>query len=312
MTKIKLLLSLLVLLTAFSCKNIGFKKTKSGTEYKIYSNGKGQTPVKHGVFLKVHNSVSYNDSSLFSSFGGPANYSSFDTSRGKDEIFELLGTMKEGDSLVFYQSYEVLNKLYPNGLPDFIKKGGKLKTAIKIEKVFTKGPEEVQADEKKELDAFKNRQLADIEKYLALKKINARKINNNVFVEIQSEGTGPAADSGKIVGIKYSGMNFEGKYFDSNVDTTKQFQKHDLQTLYFASKQGGVIPGMLEGITEFKVGSKGRIFIPSILAYGPQGSPPAIKPNENLIFEVEVVEVKDQPAQPAMPSMPQGQVQEPK
>ena len=62
---------------------------------------------------------------------------------------------------------------------------------------------------------------------------------------------------------------------------------------------------MLEGITLFKVGSKGKMFIPSLMAYGPQGMPPAIKPNENLIFDIEVVEVKDKPATPQQPEMPQ-------
>ncbi|MEN9952036.1 MAG: hypothetical protein RLZZ520_304, partial [Bacteroidota bacterium] len=37
--------------------------------------------------------------------------------------------------------------------------------------------------------------------------------------------------------------------------------------------------------------------------YGPQGNPPAIKPNQNLIFDVEVVEVKDLVRAP-MPQMP--------
>ena len=39
------------------------------------------------------------------------------------------------------------------------------------------------------------------------------------------------------------------------------------------------------------------MYVPSTLAYGPQGNPPVIKPYENLIFEIEVVEVKEAPAQ---------------
>jgi FKBP-type peptidyl-prolyl cis-trans isomerase len=118
-----------------------------------------------------------------------------------------------------------------------------------------------------------------------------------VYVEIQTAGTGPAADSGKLVGIKYTGYKLNGDFFDSNVDSTKQVQKHGLDPFYFVAKQEGAIVGMLDGITRFRQGSKGRIFIPSILAYGPQGNPPTIKPNENLIFDIEVVEVKDLPQQ---------------
>jgi FKBP-type peptidyl-prolyl cis-trans isomerase len=69
----------------------------------------------------------------------------------------------------------------------------------------------------------------------------------------------------------------------------------------------GAIQGMLEGITVFNEGGKGRLFIPSVLGYGVQGSPPAIKPYENLIFEVEVTSVKDAPQQQGMPQMPMPQ-----
>jgi FKBP-type peptidyl-prolyl cis-trans isomerase len=160
-------------------------------------------------------------------------------------------------------------------------------------------------DYRKEIELFKTKEMAAIEKYLSNKKINAVKVNNNVFVQIETEGTGARADSGKLVGVKYSGYNFDGKYFDSNTDTTRQLQKHPLETFFFTSKQEGAIQGMLEGITLFKVGSKGKMFIPSLMAYGPQGMPPAIKPNENLIFDIEVVEVKDKPATPQQPEMPQ-------
>jgi len=61
---------------------------------------------------------------------------------------------------------------------------------------------------------------------------------------------------------------------------------------------------MLEAITYFNQGSKGRMFIPSILGYGPRGNPPAIAPNENLIFDIEVVEVKDVPQQQQQNPMP--------
>jgi hypothetical protein len=47
------------------------------------------------------------------------------------------------------------------------------------------------------------------------------------------------------------------------------------------------------------------MFIPSSNGYGAQGSPPAIKPMENLIFDIEVLEVKDLPKAPPA-NMPPG------
>jgi len=44
-----------------------------------------------------------------------------------------------------------------------------------------------------------------------------------------------------------------------------------------------------------KKGGKWEIFIPSNLAYGQQGRPPVIGPNEVLIFTVELIDIQKQP-----------------
>lgn len=294
-----MLLTVASAILAGSCKNIGYDKSKSGLEYKIFSDGKGRE-LKTGDFVKFDYKITYKDSLINSSYEFLPGYDQVDSVGRYHDFSEILTQMKVGDSAVTFQLYDSLVTRNQFGLPPYFKKGEKQKMTIKILDAFSDRDTAI-ADYQSEIENFKNIELAKIEKYLQQNNISATKVNNNVFVEIQSKGTGPVADSGKLVGIKYTGYNFNGKFFDSNVDSTKQTQKHGLEPFYFVSKQQGAIPGMLEGITQFNQGTKGRIFIPSILAYGPQGSPPAIAPNENLIFDIEVVEVKEAPQAPAGP-----------
>jgi FKBP-type peptidyl-prolyl cis-trans isomerase len=300
MKKTMLLLTVMSALLVSSCKNIGFEKSKTGMEYKIFGEGKGKQ-LKKGDFVKFDYKITYNDSLINTSYNFIPGYDEVDSVGRYHDFSEVLTKMKVGDSLVCFQFVDSLATQNQFGMPPYMKKGGKQKMTIKVLDAF-EGRELAVTDYQNEIDDFKNTELKVIEKYLATNKIIARKIDDKVYVEIQTEGTGPVADSGKLVGIKYTGYNLEGKFFDSNVDSTKQIQKHDMQPFYFVAKREGAIAGMLEAITQFKQGSKGRIFIPSILGYGPQGNPPAIKPNENLIFDIEVIEVKDVPQQPAGPN----------
>jgi FKBP-type peptidyl-prolyl cis-trans isomerase FklB len=60
----------------------------------------------------------------------------------------------------------------------------------------------------------------------------------------------------------------------------------------------GVIPGWTEALEKMKVGSKWNVYVPSNLAYGPNGRPPLVGPDETLVFEVELLDVKARPAPP--------------
>jgi peptidylprolyl isomerase len=98
------------------------------------------------------------------------------------------------------------------------------------------------------------------------------------------KGKGRRAKKGDKVTVKYVGVAFStGQQFDASWD------RH--QTFPFTLGQGMVIPGWDQGIPGMRKGGRRMLTIPPDLAYGPSGSPPAIGPNETLIFIVDMVKV---------------------
>jgi FKBP-type peptidyl-prolyl cis-trans isomerase FkpA len=300
MKKAMQLIILASVIMAWGCSEIGYKKTKNGLQYKIISGGKDQK-LKVGDIIKFNMMASYNDSTIYSTYTFVPTYAKVEATSANYDFRDFLQEMNVGDSAVMLQAIDTMLKTNP-GLPKTFKPGTSVKVGIKVLSILPGGEKELSADYSKEMEHFKNGEMAQIERYLTDNKIKAEKLSDLVYVEIQQQGSGPKADSGKYVGIKYTGSFLgSGKAFDSNMDSTKQTQKHDLSPYYFVSKQQGAIAGMLIGITAFNQGGKGRMFIPSVMAYGNQGMPPAIGPNEKLIFDIELVDVKD--STPRMPGM---------
>jgi peptidylprolyl isomerase len=53
-----------------------------------------------------------------------------------------------------------------------------------------------------------------------------------------------------------------------------------------------VIAGWDEGVAGMRVGGRRRITIPPAMGYGKRGFPPVIKPDETLVFVVDLVGVR--------------------
>jgi peptidylprolyl isomerase len=100
------------------------------------------------------------------------------------------------------------------------------------------------------------------------------------------EGDGKTAKAGDVVSMQYVGNSWStGEQFDASWD-------RGAQPLEFPLGTGRVIPGWDKGIVGMKEGGRRLLVIPPDMAYGPQGSPPVIGPNETLIFVVDLEKVK--------------------
>lgn len=82
-------------------------------------------------------------------------------------------------------------------------------------------------------------------------------------------------------------INAIGVFPDGTVFEDTFQKKKPITTL-----TGQLIPGLSEVIQLMPVGSVWRIFVPSVLGYGPAGLPNIIPPNTALVFDITLMEVK--------------------
>jgi peptidylprolyl isomerase len=103
-------------------------------------------------------------------------------------------------------------------------------------------------------------------------------------------GTGDFAIPGKTVSVMYVGVHYStGKVFDTTWDTH--------HSLPFQLGAESVIAGWEEGVVGMRVGGRRELVIPPDLAYGATGDETGeIKPNETLVFVVDLVGVGGTPA----------------
>ena len=115
-------------------------------------------------------------------------------------------------------------------------------------------------------------------------KVPGGKPPKKLVVKDLIPGSGPAAKAGDPITVNYIGVNFQGgKMFDNSYDRGQPFP--------FQLGGGQVIPGWDRGLVGMKVGGRRELTIPPSLAYGPQGQPPTIKPNETLVFVVDLLSI---------------------
>ncbi len=123
--------------------------------------------------------------------------------------------------------------------------------------------------------------LAKGREYLAA---NARRpgvvsLPSGLQYEVLRPGTGPMPGPDDVVVAHYRGTHIDGREFDGT-DPGGEPASFPLR---------GVVPGWQEALSRMAAGAKWRVHLPPELAYGEEGSPPAIEPNEVLVFEIELI-----------------------
>lgn len=297
----------LIALSMVACKNTEFKKTKEGYPYKVFSDGKGEK-IMPGYVVRYHMTNKLEDSVMGTTYGSSAQWMAIPKQGEENPLVKLLLEARKGDSILVIQPVDSIIKTNPRAAQDsflMANKGKQFKAIIKVVEVY-KDEESAQAVfEKENIENFykdpgnaqqKTKDEAEIEAYLKSKGITAKRTPWGVYIQSLSPGNGQKAKTGQFMMLRYTGKDFNGKIFDSN-------NKPGAPLLPMQVGAGGVIQGFQDGVKTLTKGEKAILYVPSGIAYGAQGNPPKIAPNQNILFEIEVVDITDK--QPAPPTMPQ-------
>lgn len=105
-----------------------------------------------------------------------------------------------------------------------------------------------------------------------------------LVVDDEIVGDGAEAKRGQRVVVHYAGVAWStGREFDASWNRNDTFD--------FRLGAGEVIAGWDEGVAGMKVGGRRRLTIPPHKGYGSRGAGGVIKPNETLVFVVDLVDV---------------------
>ncbi len=111
----------------------------------------------------------------------------------------------------------------------------------------------------------------------------AKRSDSGIYYIMEKEGAGISPSISDKVKVHYHGTLLDGTVFDSSVERGEPIE----------FGLGQVVKGWQEAIPLLKPGGKATFYIPSGLCYGPNPRPGGkIKPNDVLVFEVELFEVK--------------------
>jgi hypothetical protein len=173
--KMKAAVIILLAATFFAgCGKSSYKKTPGGMPYKLY-RGKDTQQVVAGSYIKLFVHQTINDSVLLSTEKGVPIYLFVDNQRmGKYDISELWTSLHLGDSVVAVQMMDTFIKRSPASVPPQFKNGDRVITRIKVLGIFM-NDSLARIDEEQGRKVLLAKEVAEIEKYLADKKINAQK-----------------------------------------------------------------------------------------------------------------------------------------
>ena len=271
----------------FSCGE-KVKETPNGMKYTVIETGDGVTAKTNEVLVFDYQLKDSKDSVWAETFteGIPAASKINDSTQmaNEDGMTQMFRQLSVGDSVKTEMPVkDFFNKIVGAPVPPEVDTTLNVTYTIKVNDIMSV-EEFLQARDsllKKREARVLGEDIDKIKKYLADSSLTALEDTSGVQYIIHTSGGGKKPSVDDCVVVKYT-----GKMLDTGVVFDQQES--------IAFPLNGMIPGWKVAIPLLGKGDSGTFFIPSKLAYGPQGFPGAIPPDAILVFDVTLLDFKDE------------------
>jgi FKBP-type peptidyl-prolyl cis-trans isomerase FkpA len=269
----------------FACSRVTtsqpYSTSPSGVRYKVHVDSPGRE-AKVGDLVQLH-IVTYNDrdSVLYTTYKYPPGPPmQVRPAEFTGDLMSALQMFSAGDSFSIWIRTDSVKNFEPK--PGLLELGQDMRLTVKILKVFG-GQEEY---EKYEAGQKLKRVAPDtlrIRRYLDSAGLKAIRTPGGVYIVTDKQGYGPPAAKDNYVIMNSTGRLLNGTQFDKSPED-KPYK--------FRVGHHEALEGLDEAMLYLTRESRSRIFIPSMLAYGPGGAGTMVPPNAVVVFEVEIIDIR--------------------
>lgn len=297
MATVAMMSSLMMACTEQKPAHPGYEMTQDGLYYHFHTQNEGAVPQLYDV-LETSITCVVNDTSVI--IPAMDNIFQLIEPRYAGDIFSGMAMMHKGDSASFivnidstFRTFFGQPTLPSQYLPtDVMRFEIKMKDFCSEKEFAQRQANEVKAQMTERIEQMKANNPEETEKaaqtlaaFLKKNKIEVEPTESGLYYVMTEAGNGEKPEVGQLVTVHYTGKLLDGTVFDSSVERDQPFQ--------FPLGLGRVIAGWDEGIALMSKGEKGVLYIPYYLAYGDRGAGGDIKPFDNLMFEVELIDFEE-------------------
>ncbi len=286
-----LLYILFISLLFLSCKK-DLRYTSDGTEYQILKEGSGEN-VKEFDYIRYNFKIIDHNGKVIQDYIDEK-YPKFikfsDTSASSilpfSNLREILVSSKKDAKYLIKKSLETTSDTTSKNLKtadnNFVLYELEIRDILNYEEYLTYKNNLAQK-EKEIFEKFETNVKNELNNFYSGDS-GYKDFENGIKVKLIEAGEGSQLKLGDLFKVHYLGYLKDGKKIADSYKISSG--------MVYELGSGQIIKGWNRVFQNFNKGSKGYVFIPSDLAYGPQGNLPEVPGNSDLFFYIEILDVK--------------------